>query len=80
MAAKETITVTLDPELVKYARSQIGGGDARSLSAYVNDALAAKVQQDRRRRAKLLALAAEADEDRVRRIMNNIERQAQAAQ
>ncbi|MEV4113415.1 type II toxin-antitoxin system CcdA family antitoxin [Nonomuraea sp. NPDC049695] len=50
MAAKDTISVTLDHELVEYAKSQAG-----SLSAYVNEALAAKVREDRRRRAILQA-------------------------
>ncbi|MGP4104558.1 type II toxin-antitoxin system CcdA family antitoxin [Nonomuraea sp. KM90] len=50
MAAKETITVTLDPELVQYAKHH-----ARSFSVYVNEALAAKVHEDRRRRALLQA-------------------------
>lgn len=52
MAAKETVAVTLDPELVQYAKARVGDG-ARSLSAYVNDALADKVREDRRRRAVL---------------------------
>ncbi|MDF5755163.1 type II toxin-antitoxin system CcdA family antitoxin [Spongiactinospora sp. TRM90649] len=46
MAAKDTISVTLDHELVEYARTQTG-----SLSAYVNQALADKVREDRRLRA-----------------------------
>ncbi|TDD02681.1 type II toxin-antitoxin system CcdA family antitoxin [Nonomuraea diastatica] len=50
MAAKDIISVTLDHELVEYAKTQTG-----SLSAYVNEALAAKVREDRRRRAILQA-------------------------
>ncbi|NJP98889.1 type II toxin-antitoxin system CcdA family antitoxin [Nonomuraea sp. FMUSA5-5] len=51
MAAKETITVTLDPDLVRYAKTHHAG----NFSAYVNEALAAKVHEDRRRRALLQA-------------------------
>jgi post-segregation antitoxin (ccd killing protein) len=50
MAAKDTISITVDRELVEYAKTQTG-----SLSAYVNEALAAKVREDRRRRAILQA-------------------------
>ncbi|GAA4976718.1 post-segregation antitoxin (ccd killing protein) [Nonomuraea thailandensis] len=50
MAAKDTVSVTLDHELVEYAKLQAG-----SLSAYVNEALAARVREDRRRRAILQA-------------------------
>jgi post-segregation antitoxin (ccd killing protein) len=50
MAAKDTVSVTIDHELVEYAKSRTG-----SLSAYVNEALAARVAEDRRRRALVKA-------------------------
>lgn len=82
MAAKETITVTLDPDLVQYAKTHVGAGDSRSLSAYVNEALAAKVHEDRRRRA-LLQLHrdrahAGADHGLVERRMAHVARQLAA--
>ncbi|SDH56103.1 hypothetical protein SAMN05421505_11825 [Sinosporangium album] len=77
MAAKETITVTLDPELVEYAKSH--AADTRSFSAYVNDALAAKVLEDRRRRALLhnqvQRAHTEADTALVERRMAHVARQ-----
>ncbi|MEU6794140.1 type II toxin-antitoxin system CcdA family antitoxin [Nonomuraea wenchangensis] len=77
VGAKHTISVTLDQELVEYARTQHG-----SLSAYVNEALAAKVREDRRRRAILQAhrdLAhAGADHGLVERRMGHVARQLAA--
>jgi Arc/MetJ-type ribon-helix-helix transcriptional regulator len=44
---KEKIAVSLPAELVAAARAAVDRGDAASVSAYVADALAAKVQRDR---------------------------------
>ncbi|GAA3161777.1 hypothetical protein GCM10010466_60920 [Planomonospora alba] len=77
--AKPSIAVTLDPDLVEYVRSRVGDDDVKSLSAYVNEALAARVREERRRRAILqtrLARAREAaDHDRVDRMMAHVQRQ-----
>ncbi|MFC4116996.1 type II toxin-antitoxin system CcdA family antitoxin [Nonomuraea zeae] len=77
MAAKDTVSVTLDHELVEYAKTQTG-----SLSAYVNEALAAKVREDRRRRAILQAhrdrAHASADHLLVERRMAHVARQLSA--
>ncbi|WP_091088774.1 hypothetical protein [Nonomuraea wenchangensis] len=66
-----------DQELVEYARTQPG-----SLSAYVNEALAAKVREDRRRRAILQAHCdrahAGADHGLVERRMDHVARQLAA--
>lgn len=43
---KEKIAVTLRPELVDHARQQVASGRAASVSAYVEDALEAKVLDD----------------------------------
>jgi hypothetical protein len=66
-------------DLVEQAKTHVGEGDARSFSAYVNEALAAKVREDGRRHALLLSKAAAADDERVTRIMRNVERQGQTA-
>ncbi|MFD8531066.1 type II toxin-antitoxin system CcdA family antitoxin [Streptosporangium canum] len=71
MAAKDTITVTVDHDLVEHAKAQ----SARSLSAYVNEALAERVARDRRRRALLTAKAAQADDARVERMIAHVESQ-----
>ncbi|MFC4062441.1 hypothetical protein ACFOWE_29425 [Planomonospora corallina] len=77
--AKPSIAVTLDPDLVEYVRSRVGDDDVKSLSAYVNEALAARVREERRRRAILqthLVRAREAaDHDRVDRMMTHVQRQ-----
>ncbi|MEQ4718857.1 hypothetical protein [Nonomuraea sp. B19D2] len=77
--AKPSIAVTLDPDLVEYVKSRVGDDDVKSLSAYVNEALAARVREDRRRRAILdahLTRAREsADHARVDRMMANVKKQ-----
>ncbi|MEV4113307.1 type II toxin-antitoxin system CcdA family antitoxin [Nonomuraea sp. NPDC049695] len=74
MPAKDTISVTVDHELVEYAKTQTG-----SLSAYVNEALAAKVREDRRRKAILQAHRNRAhdgaDHARVERRMAHVAQQ-----
>ncbi|GGS86420.1 hypothetical protein GCM10010156_51190 [Planobispora rosea] len=77
--AKPSIAVTLDPDLVEYVRSRLGDDDVKSLSAYVNEALAARVREERRRRAILQAHLARsrqaADHARVDRMMAHVKRQ-----
>ncbi|MFC7644768.1 hypothetical protein ACFQX6_31810 [Streptosporangium lutulentum] len=53
----------MDAELLDYAEQQVQGGDARSLSAYVNEAIAARVRLERRARAAWGGLVAKAQED-----------------
>ncbi|MER6171289.1 hypothetical protein [Streptosporangium sp. NPDC001681] len=60
---KRAVTVTVDTDLIDYAEQQVEGGDARSLSAYVNEALAARVRSERRARATWGGLVAKAQED-----------------
>jgi Arc/MetJ-type ribon-helix-helix transcriptional regulator len=43
---KEKIAVTLRPELVDHARQRVESGQAASVSAYVEEALEAKVLDD----------------------------------
>jgi Arc/MetJ-type ribon-helix-helix transcriptional regulator len=75
MVAKDTITVTVDHDLVEYAKAQVGEGEGRSLSAYVNEAIRERVTRERRRRALWNAKTAEADDARVNRLMAHIESQ-----
>lgn len=79
------VAVTLDPDLVEYVKNhRVGPGedDARSLSAYVNEALAERVREDRRRRLLLethrVRARAEADHQRVDRLMSHVRSQLAA--
>jgi glutamyl-tRNA reductase len=64
---------------VEYVKSRVGDEDVKSLSAYVNEALAARVREERRRRAILenhLARAREsADHARVDRMVAHVKKQ-----
>lgn len=42
---KKRVTVTLDPELLAWAEQLVESGEARSVSAVVNDAMADKVRR-----------------------------------
>ena len=48
MATKERLTVTVDPDLVAAGNQAVAAGLATSLSAWVNEALTARADQDRR--------------------------------
>ncbi|MFC5815616.1 MULTISPECIES: hypothetical protein [Nonomuraea] len=76
---KPSIAVTLDPDLVDYVKSRVGDDDVKSLSAYVNEALAARVREERRRKAlletHLTRAHANADHARVDRMMAHVKRQ-----
>ncbi|WP_157594479.1 type II toxin-antitoxin system CcdA family antitoxin [Streptosporangium amethystogenes] len=72
MAAKETVSVTVDHDLLDHAGQRVGTG---SLSAYVNEALALKLQRERHRRALWNTKAADADPDHVARMMAHVESQ-----
>ena len=54
---KMRLTVSVDRDLITWGRSAVKAGEAASLSAWVNDALAEHTAENRRRRAmdKLLA-------------------------
>lgn len=45
---KERLTVTVDPELIEAGSRAVDAGLADSVSSWVNDALGAKVERDRR--------------------------------
>jgi Arc/MetJ-type ribon-helix-helix transcriptional regulator len=46
--SKERITVSIDPNLIAAAAAAVQAGKAESVSAWVNDAMAAKAAEDRR--------------------------------
>ncbi|WP_061299225.1 type II toxin-antitoxin system CcdA family antitoxin [Herbidospora cretacea] len=73
MASKEVVSVTLDSDLLEYAKAHSG----RSLSAYVNEAVAARVQEERRLRSLWSAKVAQADPDHVARMLAHLESQGQ---
>ena len=56
--AKERLTVTVDPDLVRTAKKAVAAGHVESLSAWVNLALAERVAKERRLRAMRDAIAA----------------------
>jgi Arc/MetJ-type ribon-helix-helix transcriptional regulator len=51
MSAKQRLSASVDAELVAVAQEAVAGGQAESVSAWVNDALRLKADQDRRLRA-----------------------------
>jgi Arc/MetJ-type ribon-helix-helix transcriptional regulator len=51
MAAKRRLSASVDADLVAVAQEAVTGGHAESISAWVNDALRLKADQDRRLRA-----------------------------
>ncbi|MEU8201438.1 hypothetical protein [Streptosporangium sp. NPDC049046] len=72
------VPVTLDPDLVDYVKDSLGDGDL-ILSSYVNDALAARVREERRRKALLQVHVSRAretvDHGRVDRMMAHVKQQ-----
>jgi glycerol dehydrogenase-like iron-containing ADH family enzyme len=58
MSTKERLTVTVDRELLASAHEAVAAGRADSLSAWVNRALAERVEKERRLSAAAEAVAA----------------------
>ena len=58
MSHKARLTVTVDPDLVEAGSAAVADGRAESLSAWVNRALAERVEKDRRLQALGGAIAA----------------------
>jgi hypothetical protein len=56
------LTVTVDPHLIQAAQDAVDRGQANSLSAWVNHALADRAEKDRRLRALGAAIASFEDE------------------
>jgi hypothetical protein len=58
MSAKQRLSATIDADLVATGQEAVAAGRAESLSAWVNDALRAQVERDRRLAAMDAFLAA----------------------
>lgn len=73
---KTSLTVAVDPRLVAYAEQLVGAGKAADVSAVINDALSEKAGRDALDR--LRDTAAQADPERVDRMLAHIDAQAAA--
>ena len=51
MTAKHRLSVTIDADLIVAGQAAVAAGEAESVSAWVNEALRLKAEQDRRLRA-----------------------------
>jgi hypothetical protein len=72
---KTRLTITIDPQLSTYAQHLVQAGQATSVSAAFNEAMAEKARRDRRRRALWKAKAEQAQPDRVARLAAEVDRQ-----
>jgi Arc/MetJ-type ribon-helix-helix transcriptional regulator len=73
---KARLTITVDPRFVAYAERLVEAGKAPSVSAVFNDALAERVQRDKRIRRRWNEAAEKADPAKVARMMAHVEAQA----
>jgi hypothetical protein len=72
---KARLTITVDAQLSAYAEQLVDAGQASSVSAAFNEAMAEKAYRDRRRRALWKVKSGEADQGRVARIMAHVDQQ-----
>lgn len=72
---KSRLTITVDSQLSDYAEHLVESGQAASVSAAFNDAMAAKAYRDRRRRSLWRAMAEQAGSDRVASMMRHLDQQ-----
>jgi len=75
---KSRLTITVDPHLSAYAEQLVEAGRAPSVSAVFNDALAERVERDKRIRRRWKEAAERADTDKVARMLAHVEAQAAA--
>jgi Arc/MetJ-type ribon-helix-helix transcriptional regulator len=75
---KMRLTVTVDPHLAAYAEQLVEAGKASSVSAVFNDALAERVERDKRIRRRWREAAERADPERVARMLAHVEAQTAA--
>jgi Arc/MetJ-type ribon-helix-helix transcriptional regulator len=75
---KTRLTVTVDPHLAAYAEQLVETGKASSVSAVFNDALAERVERDKRIRRRWREAAEHADPEKVARMLAHVEAQAAA--
>jgi Arc/MetJ-type ribon-helix-helix transcriptional regulator len=74
---KTRLTVTIDPRLAAYAEQLVEAGKAPSVSAVLNDALAERVERDKRIARRWKELTTEADMAQVERMIAHAEAQAE---
>jgi Arc/MetJ-type ribon-helix-helix transcriptional regulator len=72
---KSRLTITVDPRLAVYAERLVEAGKAPSVSAVFNDALAERVQRDRRIRRRWKEAAERADPAKVARMRARVDAQ-----
>lgn len=72
---KTRITVTIDPGLAAYAEQLVAAGKAPSVSAVVNDALAADRLRDQRARRLWKDAVERADQNKVARVRAHVDAQ-----
>lgn len=72
---KARLTITVDPHLSAYAEHLVEVGQAASVSAAFNEAMAEKAYRDRRRRNLWKAKSEQAHPGRVAGMMANIDQQ-----
>jgi Arc/MetJ-type ribon-helix-helix transcriptional regulator len=75
---KARLTVTVDPRLAAYAEQLVEAGNAPSVSAVFNDALAERMERDKRIRRRWKEAADRADPEKVARMMAHLKAQAGA--
>jgi Arc/MetJ-type ribon-helix-helix transcriptional regulator len=75
---KARLTITVDPYLSAYAEQLVEAGRAPSVSAVFNDALADRVERDKRIRRRWKEAAERADPDKVARMLAHADAQAAA--
>jgi Arc/MetJ-type ribon-helix-helix transcriptional regulator len=75
---KARLTITVDPHLSAYAEQLVEAGRAPSVSAVFNDALADRVERDKRIRRRWKEAAERADDEKVARMLAHVEAQAAA--
>jgi Arc/MetJ-type ribon-helix-helix transcriptional regulator len=74
---KARLTITVDPHLSAYAEHLVETGKAPSVSAVFNDALAERLERDKRIRRRWKEITAEADTAQVERMIADVEAQAE---
>ena len=72
---KTRITVTIDPDLAVYAEQLVKAGKASSVSAVVNDALAAGRLRDQKARRLWKEATERADQEKVARMRAHVDAQ-----
>lgn len=73
---KKRLTVTVDPHLAAYAEQLVKAGKSPSISAVFNDALAERVERDKRIRRRWKEAAQSADSEKVARMIAHVQAQA----